>query len=58
MIRAGRHLVRVEVPGKGHSQNTWWGVIGIGVWGATPGTVSAGGALVMFTGIGMDTEPN
>jgi hypothetical protein len=56
--RAGRHLIRVEVPGKGFSQNAWWAFVYLNPWHQEPATVSAGGSLITFHGRGFDvTDP-
>ena len=54
MIRAGRHLVRVEVPGKGYSDKSWWGIVQLAASGSSPSIIPAGGGLMIFSGFGID----
>lgn len=53
-VRAGRHLFRVEVPGRGFSDKAWTAFVYLNIWGNSPGTLSFGGSHITFSGKGMD----
>ena len=57
-VRAGRHLFRVEVPGRGFSDKAWTAYVSLNPWGALPGAISFGGSHITYHGRGFDvTDP-
>jgi len=52
--RGGRHMIRLEVPGRGYASNSWWGYVTLNAWGLGPSTISAGGQVITVVGKGFD----